>query len=62
MKAGRCSHHIPSDIGEDALEEYKAKLEETDKPEDRFREVGGEGYTPFAGLEVSFTSKVCGDT
>lgn len=59
LKAGRCSHNIPPEFAED--EEYKGKLEESDKPEDRFREVGGEGYAPFKGLETAWTSKVCGD-
>jgi radial spoke head protein 4A len=59
LKAGRASHLIPTDMAED--EEYKAKLEENDKAEDRFREIGGEGYNPYPGLEVAWTTKICGD-
>ena len=64
LMAGRCTHYIPPDMAED--EDFKAKLEETDKPQERFRELGGEEYAEMAALketpqQFGWAAKICGD-
>ena len=62
LKAGRCSHLAPEGLDEEAREAALAALAEDDRVEERFRALGGEDYVPLKGLEVSWLTKVCGDT
>ena len=45
---------------EEEKEEYLAKMAEEDKTEERFRGVNE--HTPMPGMEISWLSKVVGDT
>ena len=59
LKAGRCSHLAPAHLGEEAKEEYLAKLAEEDKVEERFKAINED--VPIPSLETSWISRVCGD-
>ena len=39
LKAGRITHIVPPDIGEEERDEYMAKLEEKDATVDRYRAI-----------------------
>lgn len=60
LKSGRCSHFIPSDIDEEAKEEYLAKLNEQDKPEDKLKAISEDSYLVAQGLS-SWSVKIAGD-
>lgn len=60
LKAGRCEHVVPANIGEDERDAYLEKLNEEDKKEERFKALNED--TPVPSSESAWTSKVCGDT
>ena len=59
LKAGRCTHAAPAGMGEEEREEYLAKMNESDKPEDPLRSISED--KPLPGVGPSWTSKVMGD-
>lgn len=71
LKSGRCSHHIPEDMEEEAAGALKEDLDAKDPSADRFRPVSeqkgmpGTGPTPQtteADQLKSFVVKLVGDT
>jgi len=66
LKSGRCSHHIPEDMEEEAAAALKEDLEGKDAGCDRFRAVAEQKGMPGTGAtpeeEKSFVVKLVGDT
>jgi hypothetical protein len=60
LQAGRTTHTAPAGMAEEEKEEYLAKQAEDDKTEERFRGINE--HTPMLGMEISWLSKVTGDT
>lgn len=60
LQAGRTTHVAPAHMSEEEKEEYLAKMAEEDKTEERFRGINE--HTPMPGMEISWLSKVVGDT
>lgn len=60
LKSGRCSHYLPSDLDDEAKEEFLAKLNEQDKPEDKLKAISEDSSLVALGLN-SWSVKIAGD-
>lgn len=60
LKAGRCTHKLPDGLAEEERDAAMEKLNEEDKPEDRFKAINEDTTVP--GMEGAWLNKVCGDT
>jgi len=60
LKSGRCSHFVPADLDDEAKEEFLAKLNEQDKPEDKLKAVSDDSSLMSLGLS-SWSVKIAGD-
>ncbi len=59
LKANRVSHYEPTDMDDEAKEEYMTKLNDTDPVAERFKALNED--VPVKGLEMAWTSKLAGD-
>ena len=60
LQNGRTSHKKPEGMDEEAWAEQLAGLQESDKTEERFRDLAQ--HEKIAGMETAWISKVAGDT
>ena len=60
LKSGRCSHFVPADLDDEAKEEFLAKLNEQDTPEDKLKAVSDDSSLMSLGLS-SWSVKIAGD-
>ena len=58
LNAGRCTHFVPPELGEEEREEFVGKLNEEDKTEERFKAVGEDAPVQ---TQDAWISKVAGD-